>query len=296
MAKRSLDGGGTSPTAVRNGTHMRADRVESSVRNWPGLRSEYSWLPPDDTVTVTRPNQVGVSFSAHRRVGYEVGGRARYLAIPAGAVFATGLQEVRWAEVTEPTEALEIYPDVDMLKAVADPAHTGMVEIETVTAGHDATMLGLAAVIRRTHLDHDGDLDAMHASVLVHRLIEHVADHYVRPRPRWTQRSGRLGRTLVDRIAEFVDHRLAEPLTLDDVAAQAHLSVYHFARAFKNTVGMAPHEYVTMRRMEAAKTLLISSRRSVPEVAYSVGYSNVGHFRRLLRRYTGFTPSDLRPR
>jgi AraC family transcriptional regulator len=46
--------------------------------------------------------------------------------------------------------------------------------------------------------------------------------------------------------------------------------------------------------MERAKTLLLVTRDSVPEIAYAVGYSNVSHFRRLFRRYTGFAPSDLR--
>jgi AraC family transcriptional regulator len=78
-------------------------------------------------------------------------------------------------------------------------------------------------------------------------------------------------------------------------AAQARLSAYHFARAFKRSTGMAPHEFVTMRRMERAKTLLLSTRHSVPEIVHTLGYSNV-NFRRLFRRYTGFLPSDLRRR
>ncbi len=81
---------------------------------------------------------------------------------------------------------------------------------------------------------------------------------------------------------------------LEDLAAEAGFSAFHFARAFKQSTGMAPHEFVTMRRMERAKELLLAGRSSVPEIAYAVGYSNVSHFRRLLRRYTGFAPSDLR--
>lgn len=271
---------------------MRLDRRVFAVRSWPGMRSEYTWLPPDGAVTTTKPNQIGVSFSEHRKAVHELGDRADYLDIPAGSVFANGPQHVRWAEVSEPTEAVEIYPDLGLLHAAVEPVQ-GHVEIEPVTAARDATVLGVAAVLKRAHV-HAIELDAVQASTLAHRLAAHLADHYCHPRLRRAHRTGRLDRTVVDQIAEFVEARIGEQLTLDDLAAQARLSPFHFARAFKHTTGLAPHQFVTMRRMERAKTLLLSTRRSVPEIAHRLGYSNVSHFRRLFRRSTGFLPSDLR--
>ncbi|MQA84579.1 MAG: helix-turn-helix domain-containing protein [Streptosporangiales bacterium] len=273
---------------------MRVDRPVFSVRRWPGMRSEYSWLPPDDGVTITKPHQVGVSFSEHSGVGYELGGRARRIAIPAGAVFTNGPQEVLWSEVREPTEALEVYPDLALLYAAVEPPASVAVEIEQVAGALDATVLGVAAVLKRAHV-HDVDLDDMQASALAHRLAWHLADHYCRPRPRRVRRPGHLDRIVLDRVARFVEERLGEPLVLDELAREAGLSPYHFARAFKSSTGMAPHEFVTMRRLERAKVMLLGTRRSVPEIAYSVGYCNVSHFRRLFRRYTGFAPSGLRP-
>ncbi|WP_420843595.1 helix-turn-helix domain-containing protein [Jiangella muralis] len=73
------------------------------------------------------------------------------------------------------------------------------------------------------------------------------------------------------------------------------MSPFHFARAFKASTGLAPHKYVTSRRMERANSLLLTSRLGVPEVAYAVGLTNVSHFRRVFRRHTGLLPSDLRP-
>ncbi|WP_158542961.1 helix-turn-helix domain-containing protein [Phytoactinopolyspora halophila] len=272
------------------------DQPHTSIRRWPGMRSEYNWLPPDDSVTVTKPFQIGVSFSSHDQLEFELDGRARYLSVPSGAVFATGTQQALWADVSEHTEALEIYPDLDLVRDAVDPGATALVDLDPAIAVRDATVLGLASLVRRSHLHDDGDLEPMHASTLTQRLVHHLAEHYCLPRARRTTRSGRLDRTLVDRLAAFVDDRLAEPLTLDELAAQAALSVYHFARAFKNSTGLAPHEFVTMRRMERAKILLLATRHSVLDIAHMVGFSNINHFRRLFRRYTGFAPSDLRPR
>ena len=76
-----------------------------------------------------------------------------------------------------------------------------------------------------------------------------------------------------------------------DVAA---LSPFHFARAFKATTGLAPHRFVTTRRLEAAKAAILTSDASVVRVAHQVGFSNVSHFRRVFRRELGVTPGQLR--
>jgi AraC family transcriptional regulator len=277
------------------GGGVRLDQKQSSVRQWPGMRSEYAWLPPDGTVTTTEPYQVGVSFSAHTQAMYERAGRARRLDIPAGTVFLNGHQRVRWAEVTEPTEALEIYPDLGLLRTVTETPATEPIEIRPEAAVRDSLVLGMAAVLKRVHVG-GGDLDELAASTLAHRLAHHVADHYGHRRSTRRPTVGGLDRTLIERVGAYVDDRLGEPLLLDDLAAEARLSAFHFARCFKATTGLTPHEFVTMRRMERAKTLLLTTRDSVFEVAYAVGFSNVGHFRRLLRRYTGFAPADLRAR
>jgi len=98
----------------------------------------------------------------------------------------------------------------------------------------------------------------------------------------------------VDRVAEYVDAELATELTLNRLAAVAMLSPYHFARAFKATTGLPPHQFVTARRMDRAKSLLLDQRHAVPEVAYAVGLSNIGHFRRVFRRHLGLNPGELR--
>src|SRR5918997_6606155 len=94
-------------------------RAVKRVIEWPGMRSEYSWLPPHREPTVTRPHQVGVSFSAHSAQEFESGGRALRTAIRAGAVFVTGEDGITWGGVDGTTEALEIYPDPVLVQRIA---------------------------------------------------------------------------------------------------------------------------------------------------------------------------------
>jgi len=246
------------------------------------MRSEYSWIPSGESAGRTEPNQVGVSFTSHRAAVYESDGRTVEADIAAGAVFVTGREPITWTRVRETTEALEIFPDLDLLQA-----H----ELEPVSATRDGTVLAISSVLHRVHAA-DSTLSDIAASTLAHRLAGHLLEQYAGLRI--TPRTGRLDRATVDRVAEFVDAELAGRLTLDRLSAVATLSPFHFARAFKATTGLAPHQFVTARRVNRATMLLLGSTVSVIDVAHAVGLSNISHFRRIFRRHTGVLPGDLR--
>jgi AraC family transcriptional regulator len=253
------------------------------------MRSEYAWLPPHDEPTVTGPHQVGVSFSRHTGQEYESAGRAVRADIAAGAVFVTGDDGITWGGVADPTEALEIYPDPDLVRrAAADVPSLG-----NAFGVRDGVVFGIATLVKRAHVVGWGLTD-VEASTLAHRLAAHVVGCYGDGRPLAARPVGVLDRRTVDRVTEYVDADLSATITLDRMADVALLSPFHFARAFKATTGLPPHRFVTARRLEAAKAALLTSDVSVVRVAHAVGFSNVSHFRRVFRRELGVTPGDLR--
>lgn len=247
----------------------------TDVRHWPGMRSHYSWVPPGPVPMHTGPNQIGVSFSQHQAAVYRPENRTVEADIPGGAVFVTGAEPINWLRISETTVALEIYPDPALLERDLAPA----------LGVRDGVVLAICSTLARAHRGTIG-LSDMAANTLAHRLAAHLNPGR---RP-----AGRLEKRTVDRIAEFVDAELSGTLTIDRLATVARLSPFHFARAFRATTGLAPHEFVTARRMHRATSLLLQSNASVIDVAHSVGLSNVGHFRRLFRRHMGVLPSDLR--
>ena len=259
--------------------------VRTHVRRWPGMRSEYSWIPAGDSPGRTAPYQIGVSFSHHDAAVYEADGRTRSSDIAPGAVFVTGGEPITWMRIGETSEALEIFPDLDLLGPDAATA------LESAHATRDGTVLAISSILRSAHASTTG-LSDIAASTLAHRLADHLRTEYagIGRRPR----TGLLDRRTVDRITEFVDAELPTELTLDRLAEVACLSPFHFARAFKATTGLAPHQYVIARRMDRAKRLLVGSKKPVPDIAYAVGLSNTGHFRRMFRRHLGLNPGELR--
>jgi AraC family transcriptional regulator len=254
------------------------------VRQWPGMRSEYNLLPAGEEPTRTGSHQVGIAFSWHEAAVYEAAGRTVEADIAPGSAFVTGAEPITWTRIGETTEALEIYPDLALVRELAG----GPAEIRPAS-GPDGTVLAIASPLRRAHVSGLSDLAA---STLAHRLVGHLLAHYSDATP--DRRTGVLDRRTVDLVTEFVDASLAGPLTLDRLAAVATLSPFHFARAFRATTGLAPHQFVTARRIQRASVLLRESGASVPEVAHAVGLSNVSHFRRVFRRHTGVLPGQYR--
>ena len=105
-----------------------------------------------------------------------------------------------------------------------------------------------------------------------------------------------LGKSDLARVLAYIHECLTEDLSLDELAACVHLSPPYFARLFKQSLGVPPHEYVIQQRVEKAKDLLRSGRLTVGEVAQVVGFSDHSKLDRHFKRLTGLTPFQFRRR
>jgi AraC family transcriptional regulator len=105
---------------------------------------------------------------------------------------------------------------------------------------------------------------------------------------------GGLSPAALRRVQVFVEANLAVPIHLNDIAARAALSPYHFARAFKRTAGMTPHAFVEERRIERAKRLLTETTQPLADVAVETGFGTQSRFTTVFERRTGFTPAAYR--
>jgi AraC family transcriptional regulator len=96
------------------------------------------------------------------------------------------------------------------------------------------------------------------------------------------------------RLAEFIEEHLAEDISLATLAELVDLSLYHFARAFKQSFGVPPHRYHMDRRMDRARSLLRRSALSVTQIGSQIGFRETSSFTRAYRKFAGITPSKYR--
>jgi AraC-like DNA-binding protein len=82
--------------------------------------------------------------------------------------------------------------------------------------------------------------------------------------------------------------------SLEDLAPHACLSPFYFNRLFTQAFGETPHEFVTRRRIEQAKKLLLAGNHSVTEVCLEIGYQSLGSFSTRFRSLTGLAPAAFR--
>ncbi len=100
----------------------------------------------------------------------------------------------------------------------------------------------------------------------------------------------------VKKAQDFIENNLHNKLTIDLLSSQVALGRRSLERRFKEATNNTVAEYVQRVKVEAAKKRLETSRKSVTEVMYDVGYSDTKAFRGTFKKITGMTPIDYRKR
>jgi AraC family transcriptional regulator len=125
-------------------------------------------------------------------------------------------------------------------------------------------------------------------------LSAHIAERYSAMKTKVEACRGGLGRPQLGRVLEFIEAHLADDLQLAGLAEIAGVNMFHFAKAFKQSVGASPHQYVLRRRIERAKEFLSGSEVSVIEASARTGFVDQSHFSKVFRRLVGVAPSEYR--
>lgn len=103
-----------------------------------------------------------------------------------------------------------------------------------------------------------------------------------------------LSNITIGEIVNFIENNYSRQLTLPEIAAQFGISESSLTKKIKIFTNMTFKEYLTKTRIEAAKSLLISSEKSITEIAYECGYNNSNFFGDVFKKAVGMSPSSYR--
>jgi AraC-like DNA-binding protein len=96
------------------------------------------------------------------------------------------------------------------------------------------------------------------------------------------------------RVRDRMDREYAQPLDVEALARDAHMSAGHFSREFRRAYGESPYSYLMTRRVERAMALLRGGELRVTEVCFEVGCSSLGTFSTRFTELVGVPPSVYR--
>ncbi|NUT74503.1 helix-turn-helix transcriptional regulator [Pseudomonas sp. C1C7] len=130
-------------------------------------------------------------------------------------------------------------------------------------------------------------------SSLAHEILSHALLSQVGNRPNLRLKGG-LAAHQRRLLVEYIDSHLDTAISLGQLAALCSLSEYHFARMFRESFGLPPHQYVLARRLNRARELLRCTSQPLGEIALACGFASASHFTNRFRQALGGTPGEYR--
>jgi AraC family transcriptional regulator len=181
--------------------------------------------------------------------------------------------------------------DAALIAACDEP--NGEVELRPHRKFEDSRLGALAAAVHAEMVAGYPNGRLFLDSVEQAMAVALVSGHAVRRRPVRASRGG-LGPARLRRVAELVDAKMEDELSLGEMALSVGLSTAHFARMFRKSTGETPHQFVLRQRLERAKAMLRAPGARVLDVAVACGFKTQQHFAQVFRDVCGISPTRYR--
>ena len=129
---------------------------------------------------------------------------------------------------------------------------------------------------------------------MTHAVAAHLLGTYTRLKPAPETVRGGLAPWQLRRAQDRIRADLAQAIDLRAVSESCGLSVSHFARAFRQSTGIAPHSWLTGERIARAKVMMRRKDRTLADIALACGFADQSHFTRAFAKNQGTTPGRWR--
>ncbi len=142
----------------------------------------------------------------------------------------------------------------------------------------------------------DHPMGRIYVEMLGQALAAHITRHYASATPTPHPVQGTLTAHQLRRALEFIRENLGNDLPLVSISKASGLSPFHFARRFRQSTGLAPHQFLIHQRVDRARHLLVHSSATLAEIAHQCGFCDQSHLTNHFRRIVGVTPRRYRDR
>ncbi|UOQ69809.1 helix-turn-helix transcriptional regulator [Hymenobacter volaticus] len=139
-------------------------------------------------------------------------------------------------------------------------------------------------------------LGRLYVESLANTLCYHLIEHHASYEQRVGGTGSRLSAAVLARLDAYLEAAAEQPISLQMLASLANLSVFHFARRFKQTTGATPYQYVLQWKMKRAQQLLRTDELPIASVSDALGFASPTHFSAAFKRAFGCTPREFQRR
>lgn len=177
------------------------------------------------------------------------------------------------------------------IEQIADELTGKKMEIITQWAAQDPLIQQLGSDLKR---EFHFSPRLLYVESVIQVLANHLLRHYCTNQIASASSIAKLSPQKLQNTIDYIHARLEQDITLSELADVAQMSQYRFARAFKQSTGISPHQYLLLQRIEIAKKLLTLKQLTIAEISYQLGFASQSHFAATFRRFTKVTPKVYR--
>jgi AraC family transcriptional regulator len=212
---------------------------------------------------------------------------------PAAALSVVDLEQEPTAFFGGTLDGLQFYLPRKSLAAMAEESDERVIDDLAIPNGTFDSITYQLGRLMIPALEHPGPANQLFLSGLMHAFYWHLAGRYSNSRIRNLCNDG-LTEWQLASAKELISENLAGDVRVAFIAQECGMSPTRFARAFKQSVGLPPHQWLLLHRVDVAKSLLRRGTMSTAEIALETGFADQSHFTRVFSRLVGASPRAWR--
>jgi len=271
--------------------------LSSQNRGWENILVEQYQNPPGEAIC-HYPNQHAIYLSLVPRpirLQHIQGGKTYTGLYGKGDICITPADVPFFCRWDSHDQFLQICISSDFMQSVARETiniNPEQLELLPQFRARDRQIEAIGMMLL-TELQQENVGSRLYVESLTNLLTVHLLRQYANSKSIATYDGG-LPQNQLIHVLEYINTYLDRDIKLADLAALLDMSQFHFSHLFKQSMGIAPYQYLLQQRIERAKLLLKQTELSIVEIALDCGFSSHSHLSKQFRKFTNITPKAYR--
>lgn len=271
--------------------------VASYHTEWKGLTFTHYCHPPHETVEhrLLQHSLVITDLKSCFRAERRLDGKLKLYAHGNGRVDVIPAFLNHWTNWDREVEFSVIAICPTLLNQTTQELMQREVELIPQVSTDDPVIQQLALALR-TEIQTGCMSGRLYGESLGTALAARLVQNYAVSKPLFEFRASGLSQSQLERVIDYMKANLTQDLSILDLATLISMSESYFSRSFKQSVGIAPYQYLMQQRVERAKQLLKQQAISISDIALDCGFANQTHLTKVFRQMAGVTPKAYQKR